>query len=89
MMVFASDSSSSCEEGFGEEDEHSVKSFKVSRNLGGSSSLTKETVTFGGNGGFADIVTRRRLFFFSKTKEYVYSIKPLSMVISWLVTRSF
>jgi len=42
MMVFASDSSSSCEEGFGEEDEHSVKSFKVSRNLGGSSSLTKE-----------------------------------------------
>ena len=39
------------------------------------SSLTKETVTFGGNGGFADIVTRRRLFFFSKTKEYVYSLK--------------
>ncbi len=34
--------SSSYEEGFGEEDEHSVKSFKVSRNLGSLSSLTKE-----------------------------------------------
>ena len=34
--------SSSYEEGFGEEDEHSVKSFKVSRNLGGSLSSSKE-----------------------------------------------
>ena len=41
-MVFASESSSSYEEGFGEEDEHSVKSFKVSRNLGGSLSSSKE-----------------------------------------------
>jgi len=42
-MVSASESSSSHEEGFGEEDEHSVKSFKVSRNLGSlSSSKEKE-----------------------------------------------
>ena len=41
MMVFASESSS-YEEGFGEGDEHSVKSFKVSRNLGGSLSSSKE-----------------------------------------------
>ena len=34
--------SSSHEEGFGEEDERSVKSFKVSRNLGGSLSSSKE-----------------------------------------------
>jgi len=41
MMVFASDSSSH-EEGFGDEDEHVVKSFKVSRNLGSSLSSSKE-----------------------------------------------
>ena len=41
MMVFASESSS-YEEGFGEGEEHSVKSFKVSRNLGGSLSSSKE-----------------------------------------------
>ena len=42
ILVSASESSSSYEEGFGEEDEHSVKSFKVSRNLGGSLSSSKE-----------------------------------------------
>ena len=42
ILVSASESSSSHEEGFGEEDERSVKSFKVSRNLGGSLSSSKE-----------------------------------------------